>query len=60
VLRLKSVSTIDASDFPPAFLVVAAISGVSALLFRQLPPDAGAELAGGASLPATRGDQPPR
>ena len=60
VLRLKSASTIDATDFPPAFLVVAAISGASALLFRQLPPDAGSELAGGASLPATRADQPPR
>jgi EmrB/QacA subfamily drug resistance transporter len=60
VLQLKSASTIDASDFPPAFLVVAAISGASALVFWQLPPGAGAELAGGASLPATREDQPSR
>jgi hypothetical protein len=57
-VQLKSVPTIDAADFPPAFLVVAAISAASALLFRQLPTDAGAELAGGASLPATREDQP--
>ena len=32
-------------DFPPAFLVVGAISASSALLFSQLPKDAGAELA---------------
>ena len=60
MVQLKSVPTIDAADFPPAFLVVAAISAASALLFWQLPTDAGAELAGGASLPATREDQPPR
>jgi EmrB/QacA subfamily drug resistance transporter len=60
VLQFKSVPTIDAGDFPPAFLVVAAISASSALLFWQLPHGAGSELAGGASLPAARGDQPPR
>ena len=60
VVRSKSAETIGAADFPLAFLVVAAISASSALLFRRLPENAGAELAGGASLPATRGDQPPR
>jgi len=60
VVRLKSVPSIGAGDFPLAFLIVAAISGASAVLFWQLPPDAGAELAGGASLPAARSDQPPR
>jgi MFS family permease len=60
VLQLRGVTTIDAADFPPAFLIVAAVSGASALLFRKLSPDAGAELAGGASLPATREDQPPQ
>jgi EmrB/QacA subfamily drug resistance transporter len=60
VVRLKSVPSIGAGDFPLAFLIVAAISGASAVLFWQLPPDAGAELAGGASLPAVRSDQPPR
>jgi EmrB/QacA subfamily drug resistance transporter len=60
VVRSKSVETIGAGDFPPAFLTVAAISASSVLLFRQLPMNAGAELAGGASPPALRGDQSPR
>ena len=32
-------------DFPPAFLAVAAISALSALIFARLAPDAGAEMA---------------
>ncbi len=60
VVRLKSAPSIGAGDFPLAFLIIAAISATSALLFWQLPHDAGAELAGGASLPAARSDQPPR
>ena len=41
----KDAVTITAADFPPAFLLIALISAVSALIFAQLPPDAGAELA---------------
>ena len=41
----KSEATITAGDFPPAFLLIAAISAVSAFIFARLPPDAGAELA---------------
>ena len=36
---------IQASDFPPAFLLVALISACAALVFMRLSPDAGAELA---------------
>ena len=60
VLHTRSAPTIEAADFPMAFLIVAAISASSALLFWQLPENAGAELAGGASLPAARKDQPLR
>jgi len=41
----KADAAITAADFPPAFLLVAAISAVSAFIFARLPPDAGAELA---------------
>jgi hypothetical protein len=34
-----------AADFPPAFLLIAAISAMSVLIFARLPDDAGAELA---------------
>ena len=42
----KGAATITAADFPPAFLVIAAISAASVVIFARLPPDAGAELAG--------------
>jgi hypothetical protein len=35
-----------AADFPPAFLVVGALSASAALIFTRLAPDAGAELSG--------------
>jgi len=41
----RADATITAADFPPAFLLIALISAVSALIFAHLPPDAGAELA---------------
>jgi hypothetical protein len=41
----KGDATITAADFPPAFLVIAAISAASVVIFARLPPDAGAELA---------------
>jgi EmrB/QacA subfamily drug resistance transporter len=45
VVRRHPAQAIHIGDFPPAFLVVAAISALSALLFIQLSPEAGAELA---------------
>ncbi len=45
-LRLKHGATMDAMDFPPAFLAVAALAGAASLVFARLPLDAGAELAG--------------
>jgi EmrB/QacA subfamily drug resistance transporter len=41
----KGDATITAADFPPAFLVIAAISAASTVIFALLPADAGAELA---------------
>ena len=46
VLRAKPVATITIADFPLAFAVVGIVSAASALVFVQLPVDAGAELAG--------------
>jgi EmrB/QacA subfamily drug resistance transporter len=45
-LRIKHASTMGVTDFPPAFLVISLISAAAALIFMQLPLDAGAELAG--------------
>jgi EmrB/QacA subfamily drug resistance transporter len=44
-LHLRGGGTLVASDFAPAFLAVAAVSALSALIFMGLSPDAGAELA---------------
>jgi EmrB/QacA subfamily drug resistance transporter len=44
-VRLKGTGILDASDFPPAFLVVAGISALSVIIFARLPADAGAEMA---------------
>ena len=44
-VRIKGSGILQASDFPPAFLAVAAISTLSTLIFAQLSPEAGAELA---------------
>jgi EmrB/QacA subfamily drug resistance transporter len=49
VVRHKAVAAIAAADFPPAFLLVAAIAATSALVFARLPTDAGAELTGRAT-----------
>jgi EmrB/QacA subfamily drug resistance transporter len=46
VLRLKHGATISAAEFPPAFLVVAALTATAALIFVRLSPDAGAQLSG--------------
>jgi hypothetical protein len=37
--------SLQAADFPPAFIVVALLSAFSVLFFMRLAPDAGAELA---------------
>jgi len=57
VLRFKGQPTITAADFPPAFLVVGTIAGLSALLFAQLPANAGEEMAARASTPANTSAQ---
>jgi EmrB/QacA subfamily drug resistance transporter len=44
-VRFKGTGILEASDFPPAFLAVAAISALSVLIFMRLPADAGAEMA---------------
>ncbi|HWM48770.1 MAG TPA: DHA2 family efflux MFS transporter permease subunit [Xanthobacteraceae bacterium] len=48
---------IGAADFPPAFLLVGAISAASALVFMRLAPDAGHELAGRTPGPTEPTDQ---
>jgi len=57
-LRLKHGTTMDAADFPPAFLVVGALTGAACLVFQRLPPDAGAELAGRGAAPSEQEQRP--
>jgi MFS family permease len=45
-MLLHHVSELSAADFAPAFLVVAAISTVSAWFFYQMPVDAGHQISG--------------
>jgi EmrB/QacA subfamily drug resistance transporter len=45
-LRLNHGTAMNAWDFPPAFLVIGALSAAAAFIFTRLGPDAGAELAG--------------
>jgi EmrB/QacA subfamily drug resistance transporter len=56
-VRFRQQPEISADDFPPAFLAVAAISAVSALVFWRLAPDAGAELADRLPAPNEGSDQ---
>jgi MFS family permease len=49
-LRLKHGTTMGASDFPPAFLAIGALSASAALMFINLAPDAGEELSGRKTL----------
>ncbi|MBV9558143.1 MAG: MFS transporter [Pseudolabrys sp.] len=53
-LRLHGHETLQASDFPPAFLAVAVVSALSVVMFTRLAPDAGAELANREPKPETR------
>jgi EmrB/QacA subfamily drug resistance transporter len=55
--RFRGDATLQAADFPPAFLAVAAISALSALIFARLPGDAGAEMADRLPAPAETSDQ---
>jgi EmrB/QacA subfamily drug resistance transporter len=45
-LRLKHTTVMGTADFPPAFLAISVLSAAAALIFMQLPLDAGAELSG--------------
>jgi len=56
-VRFHGGGALAANDFPPAFLVVAAISALSVLIFAQLAPDAGAELANRMPAPTETSDQ---
>ena len=56
-LKFKRQPDITAADFPPAFILVAAISAFAAIAFWRLPHDAGAELADRAPAPTESSDQ---
>jgi EmrB/QacA subfamily drug resistance transporter len=45
-MMVRHVSELTAAEFPPAFMVVAIISAVSAYFFWQMPDDAGHEISG--------------
>ncbi|MGB9042946.1 MAG: MFS transporter, partial [Pseudolabrys sp.] len=53
----KGSGPLQASDFPPAFIAVAAISALSVFIFAQLSPEAGAEMADRLPTPAETSDQ---
>ena len=53
----KGSHTLQAADFPPAFLVVAVISALSLLIFARLPAEAGAEMADRLPTPTEPSDQ---
>jgi EmrB/QacA subfamily drug resistance transporter len=55
--HFKGGGALAAADFPPAFLGVAAISALSALIFARLAPDAGAEMANRTPAPAEPSDR---
>jgi EmrB/QacA subfamily drug resistance transporter len=56
-VHYKGSPTLAASDFPPAFLAVAAISVISVFIFVRLPLDAGAEMADRLPAPTEASDQ---
>ena len=57
-VHLKGGGPLGASDFPPAFLAVAAISALSVLIFLRLAPDAGAEMTARGPAPSEPTDRP--
>jgi EmrB/QacA subfamily drug resistance transporter len=59
-VQFRGGGPLQAVDFPPAFLAVAAVSAISAFIFARLPHDAGAEMANRPPEPTENSDQPPR
>jgi EmrB/QacA subfamily drug resistance transporter len=57
VVRFADHDGITAASFPPAFLLIGAISASAALIFMRLAPDAGAELANRTPGPTETADQ---
>ena len=57
VVHWRGDGTLQASDFQPAFVAVAAVSALSLLIFLQLPANAGAELANRSPAPQERSEQ---
>ncbi len=53
-LQFRHSSAMGVNDFPPAFLAVSLLSAAAALIFMQLPLDAGAELSGRRAAQAGR------
>jgi len=58
-LHFRGDNVLQAADFPPAFLVVAAVSALSVPIFARLPADAGAELANRLPAPPDGPDAKP-
>lgn len=58
-LKLKQETAIGADDFPPAFLIVGALSAMSVFFFARLPPDAGSQLSGRVPAKGGGGKAPP-
>jgi hypothetical protein len=60
-LAWRGAEKITAFDFQPAFVIVSLISAATFLMFRRLPPDAGAEVSRRQSAastgPTAEGDQ---
>ena len=60
-LAWRGAEKITAADFQPAFIIVSLISAATFLMFRRLPPDAGAEVSRRQSAasagPTAAGDQ---
>jgi EmrB/QacA subfamily drug resistance transporter len=56
-LRLKHSAAMGAMDFPPAFLVIGALTATAALVFVNLSPSAGEELSGRKTGQAAVADQ---
>jgi EmrB/QacA subfamily drug resistance transporter len=56
-VHFRGDGTLQAADFQPAFLAVAAVSAISVFIFARLSRDAGAELADRLPAPAESSDQ---
>jgi EmrB/QacA subfamily drug resistance transporter len=56
-VAVRGHAGLEAADFPPAFLAVAAISATSVFFFARLSPEAGAELADRMPAPTEPSDQ---